>query len=436
MRTEQTVHATASNDPFGAAAARQIPALPQWDSTLALLADPYRFIASACRQAGADAVQGRLMLQPTICLTGVRAAELFYDRDRFQRAGAAPEPLRATLFGKGGVQGLDGTGHAHRKALFLSLTGATAIDDLVQIASAEWAPCLYRWRGKAQAPLYAVAQDWLMGAACAWLGLGLSDADRRRRTQQTVSLFDAAASGALRHLGARRNRRAAEQWIARRIAAERRDPGHLQAGSAAQALAHHRDADGALLPERIAAVELLNLLRPVVAVSVFVVFVVHALESDAVSQAILREGDSARYLRAFVQEVRRRYPFFPAVAASTRCAFDWHGYHFPAGRRVLLDLYGTNHDCERWSRPREFRPERFMRATPGPFDLVAQGGGDATTGHRCPGEGATVALMSLAVQLLLHETHYRLPPQDLRLDMRRLPAMPMGGFVVEQLRSR
>jgi len=67
---------------------------------------------------------------------------------------------------------------------------------------------------------------------------------------------------------------------------------------------------------------------------------------------------------------------------------------------------------------------------------VAQGGGDAATGHRCPGEDATIALMSLAVQLLLHETHYRLPPQDLRLDLRRLPALPIGGFVVEHLRSR
>ena len=40
------------------------------------------------------------------------------------------------------------------------------------------------------------------------------------------------------------------------------------AGSAAEQVAAHRDEHGALLPPRIAAVELLNLLRPTVAVSV------------------------------------------------------------------------------------------------------------------------------------------------------------------------
>ena len=81
-------------------------------------------------------------------------------------------------------------------------------------------------------------------------------------------------------------------------------------------------------------------------------------------------------------------------------------------------------------------PERFLSEPVGMFDLVPQGGGEPAGGHRCPGEGATIALMKLATRLLVRETRYRLPPQDLRLDMRRLPALPIGGFVVEQLRGR
>jgi fatty-acid peroxygenase len=37
-------------------------------------------------------------------------------------------------------------------------------------------------------------------------------------------------------------------------------------------------------------------------------------------------------------------PFFPAVAARVRRDFDWKGYRLPRGRRVLLDLYGTDYD--------------------------------------------------------------------------------------------
>lgn len=77
-----------------------MPSIPRddnFDSSHALLADPYRYISSRCRHHGADLFEARIMMRPTICMTGPRAAELFYAPD------AAPEPLRATLFGKGGV---------------------------------------------------------------------------------------------------------------------------------------------------------------------------------------------------------------------------------------------------------------------------------------------------------------------------------------------
>lgn len=426
----------AANAASALAGGRPLPAVSHWDSSARLLADPYRFIGRACRAAGADAVQARLLMQPTVCLTGSRAAALFYDNERFERAGAAPEPLRATLFGKGGVQSLDQALHARRKALFLETVGPGAVLRLTQVAREGWAPCLARWHQDGAVPLYAVAQDWLMRAGCRWLGLSVPPRAEARRRRQTVALFDSAASGPLRHLQARWARRQAEHWLAAIVAEERSAPGRLRPGTPAHAVAWHRDADGSLMNERIAAVELLNLLRPLVAISVFVVFVAHALETDPLSRAVVSDGEDPRYLLAFVQEVRRHYPFFPMVAARTRCAFEWEGYHFPAGRRAMLDLYGTNHDARRWDRPDEFMPERFLSEPVGMFDLVPQGGGDAASGHRCPGEGATVALMKLATQLLVRESRYRLPAQDLRLNMRRLPALPIGGMQLEQLRSR
>lgn len=50
--------------------------------------------------------------------------------------------------------------------------------------------------------------------------------------------------------------------------------------SAAGIIAAHRDVDGQLLTPRVAAVELLNILRPTVAPAVYITFVGHALEAQ------------------------------------------------------------------------------------------------------------------------------------------------------------
>ncbi len=113
-----------------------MPRDPAFDSTLALLNDPYRFIGNRCKRLKSNLFQTRLLLQPTICMTGAEAAELFYDSRRFTRIGAAPEPVRATLFGKGGVQGLDGHPHQHRKAMFLSLLTPQRVEHLADEVAA------------------------------------------------------------------------------------------------------------------------------------------------------------------------------------------------------------------------------------------------------------------------------------------------------------
>lgn len=411
----------------------QIPRDSRLDSSLALLADPYGFIGKRCVELGTDLFEARLLLKRTICMTGPKSAELFYDAARFQRAGAAPEPLRATLFGNDGVQTLDGQTHRHRKAMFMSLMTDDSVDALTRRCTEEWRLAALAWERQPSVALYEALHEPLAKAVCAWAGVPLPEADVHRRTRDLVALFDRAAAKGMGHLRARAARRRAEAWAGDLVDAVRDGRLRPPPGTALELVANHRDAANQLLPRHVAAVELLNILRPTVAVSVFIVFVAHALHLHPECRLALLQREPG-YVTCFVQEVRRHYPFFPAVVARVKQDFEWRGYPFPAGRRVMLDLYGTNHDPRAWREPLAFEPGRFREREPGRFEFVPQGGAEPHHQHRCPGEAIAVELMKAAAEFLALEIGYDVPPQDLMLDMARLPALPRDGFVVAGVR--
>jgi fatty-acid peroxygenase len=185
----------------------------------------------------------------------------------------------------------------------------------------------------------------------------------------------------------------------------------------------------------VAAVELLNVVRPTVAVCWFVAYTAHALHRWPHTRDVLRTGDDA-YTEAFVHEVRRFYPFAPFIGGRAARELTWPpagDERIPAGSLVLLDLYGQNHDADLWKDPYVFRPERFLDRPPERDELVPQGGGDPAHGHRCPGEGITVGLLS-AFGPRLARLRYRLPRQDLTISLRRIPARPRSGVILTHVR--
>lgn len=404
------------------------------DSSLALLRDPYRFIGNRCRAFGTDLFEARLLFERTVCMSGPVAAELFYDADHFTRRDAAPEPLRATLFGSGGVQGLDGVAHRARKALTLALLGPARADALLVRSAQQWRRAAEAATGARSVPLYRFVQPLLMRAACGWAGIAVTPEEFASRCRDVVLLFDRAGSTGLGHLQARLARGRSERWLAAQVEALRALPEDevRSAGHALATLALHVDPTGRRLPPRVAAVELLNLLRPIVAVSVFIVFAAHALLVQPYWRERLQHADDA-LLDAFALEVRRFYPFFPAVVARARHAFEWGGYRFRGGQRAMLDLYGTNHDPRSWRDPDRFDPERYRVRRPGPFDYVPQGGARAEDNHRCPGEPLTQKLVVQALRLLVDEIRWEPAGADLAIDMARLPALPRGGLPVRLL---
>jgi fatty-acid peroxygenase len=405
------------------------------DHTLALRRDPYGFISRRAAALETDVFETRLLLRPTVCMTGAAAARVFYDPVRFDRAGAAPAALQKTLFGTGGVQGLDGDEHRHRKAMFLHLNSAVRADALARLVSEEWDAALPQWAEAGQIELYPQVQRMLTRAVCTWAGMPLPDAEVERRTLQLSALFDDAGSAGLGHLRSRAARRSADRWAEQVVTEVRAGRQQTADDSVVAVIANHRDARGQLLDPHVAAVELLNILRPTVATAVYITFVAHALDANPGWRQRCADGDGAED-RAFVEEVRRHYPFFPAVAAIVREDFEWNGHRFHAGRRALLDLFGTNHDPRVWDDPFSFDPERFLGPEPSIFAFVPQGGGEAAVHHRCPGEPISTRLMAVALDQLARRMSYTPSQPDSPLDVGRLPSLPAHGYRMSAVAPR
>lgn len=431
---------------------RDLPEDGHLDATLALLREGYRFVGRRAARLGSRAFNTRLLLRPAVALTGHEGARLFYDESRVHRAGAAPGALQRTIFGVGGVQGLDGTEHRHRKAMLMSLMTEPELARLAALNAEEWERATDRWQRQSQVVLLDGASELLCRAICRWAGVPLDESEVPHRTRLLVDMVEGAASPGPRYLRAYRARAEADRWAADLVSSVRRHEqppraaeGKTVSGApptaedaatprpdALRVIAWHRDLRGNLLPEEIAAVELLNILRPTVAVARWVVYLAVALHTHADARGHLASGDWRPL--DFIEETRRLYPFFPLAAGRTTATFDWHGYRIPGGQRILLDLYGTNRDPDRWPHPHRFDPSRFRDREVTPFEFVPHGGGDYLDGHRCAGEPATLALLETALEYLSTRLTYDVPPQDLRIPLDRIPSGPNSGFILTNLR--
>ena len=403
------------------------------DNTMALLFEGYNFISDRCRRFDSDLFETRLLLEKTICMTGPEAARLFYDEELFQRQGAAPKRMQKTLFGTPGVQGLDGEAHRHRKAMFMSLMTPESIRRLAELTSQSWLTDIGEWERHRELVLFDHVRRVLCRAVCEWAGVPLPQEDVERRADEFEAMIDGAGGMGLRFRQGVRARKRVEAWIGGLIEQERGGAWKPPEDSALGLIAGHRDLDGNLLEPWVAAVEVINVLRPTVAVSRYVVFAALALHRHPENREILQAGGEED-LENFLHEVRRFYPFFPFVAARVRKSFEWKGYFFPEGTRVLLDLYGTNHDPRTWEAPQEFRPERFRRRDINPWNFIPQGGGDHYENHRCAGEWITIELMKVAVRHLCRSMTYEVPMQNLQIRFSRIPAIPESRFVISNVR--
>lgn len=383
-----------------------VPRDSHLDSSFALLREGYDFIGNRCRRLRSPVFQSRILLQRTYCLQGHDAAAMFYENPNLSRVGAAPRMLVKTLFGAGAIQGMDGPAHHGRKALFLELLTRESAARLVEGVEQELLRSLDAWTAAESVDVLSELQGVLYRAVSTWAGIPATHLSAQHQ-DQWVALIEGAGSAGLEHFRGRNARKQAERWGAGLIEEQRRSGGALlPAESPAGKIAAFRE-DAELLAPRVAAVELLNVLRPIVAVAYFVLYGLVELARHPQWRESLQEND--RLLLPFVQEVRRLYAFFPFTAARVVNDFEWQGLELKRGSRVLLDLYGSNRDPKVWPEPDRFHPPRFVDLPLDAYTLISQGGGDHHTGHRCAGEWLTIDIMQTCLRVLCRRVRYQAP---------------------------
>lgn len=213
------------------------------------------------------------------------------------------------------------------------------------------------------------------------------------------------------------------RWAASLVKDARAGRVSAPAGTALAEIVRHRELD-----PRTAGPELVNILRPTVAVAWLGTFAAGALHDAPEWRRRVTGGHLDAY--AFAQEVRRTTPFVPALAGRAKSRRSVDGVEVRKGDRLILDVLGINHDRETWADPTSFRPDRFLLHEPGAFDMVPQGGGHLS-GHRCPGSRSPSACSSRPRALGATEYDVVSPREP---DRSRIPTLPPAGLVLSGVR--
>lgn len=420
------------------------------DATADFLLHGYRFTdrlrASSSDPKAPDRVPVRFLGEDALVVRGARGVELFYDNELIRRADAMPDIVSGGLFGEGSVHGLDDEEHRVRKAFFVkAATDTDAIAELLEDCDEEWERHLEQeWLLGRSGSVYDAAVGVYGRSILRWAGIETPRGTATRIARREAEIVDGFAVLGPAYVLSKWRRRGCDRWFTDRIARARAGEVSPPAGTAFDLVLQHREVDGKPLSDHLAAVELQNVIRPTIAVARFAAFLALAMhEHPQWRERIFTETcerDSTiggRLATAFAEEVRRYYPFVPLLPGVARKDLTFDGAPVEEGERVLIDIYGTNHDERHWKDPGTFDPERFLD-TGEVFSehFIPQGGGTVESGHRCPGEMITVGLLAQTAAVLSRLDAWLEGGQDLSFRMGRMPTMPGRGVVFSRASRR
>src|SRR5690625_3342246 len=258
---------------------KDIPQDKSLDSAFALMLEGYQFISNRCKKYQTNIFRTRLLGQNVICMSGEECAKLFYNNDYFERNGAIPNRIQQSIFGKSGVQTYDGKRHHHRKSLFMSLMTYEQVKKITEIAHKQWEIAIDQWETAGELVLYTEVEEIMCKIACQWAGVPLSKEELKTRTRDFSAMIDAFGAVGPQHWKGRIARNRAEDWIKGMIHDVRDGVVEIDEETPLYQIAWYKNLDGKLMSPQIAAVELINVLRPIVAIARYVTFGAVALHN-------------------------------------------------------------------------------------------------------------------------------------------------------------
>ena len=389
------------------------------DLSIRLLRDGYLAIGHDREvRHGAPTYPTRLLGHRALVLSGRAGGQLFYDEDVVERAGVVPPPLARLLFGRGAIHGLDDEEHRARKQMFLGLLTpdrvapcATAVGELLGEQ--------LRGRVGTELALHPLLVETYGRTVLGWAGTEDDPGRAARLSRQYARIVDGFGFAGRAYARGWAGRRRTDTWARALI----RDVRHGRTTAPADTVLGTVARSN--LDDHTAAVELGNVLRPTIAVSWLGTFAAWQLDRTPQLRARLADPAAVAERLSFAQEVRRTSPFVPALAGRVRKPTTHAGHDLRPGDLLVLDVRGINLDPELHPEPMVFRPDRFLGDTPGPFDLVPQGGG-FPEGHRCPGESLALQVLQETLRVLA-ATDYDVVSRP-GVDLRRMPTLPADGL--------
>ena len=409
--------------------------IPEIKVKLTELVPSYTLLSEWRQKADAPVVKGKAFNKEIIAMYGTDAAKKFYDPKNFKREGAMPEVVLNTLFGQDGVQTLDGEEHHHRKNIFMDLMTPERMDEYHKILDEKMTEAFEAEQGTFE--LFGLARKVLFKAITEWAVINLdnlTDEEINDLSKYQITMISTSFTSPVDHVKGVSDRKKSEEWAQELIKEARENPVPGKEDVALYAFAEATDLEGELLPVEVAAVELLNIIRPTLALTVWAALMGHALFSREDIYNELK-GDFDRLQDSFIQELRRYYPFFPMLPAISLREVEVDGYIIPEDSWVVLDIYGTDHDPRHIENPETFKVDRYVENARNisyeeEYAMIAQGGGDFRSMHRCAGEWITLHTLRVLSDHLVNKFDFTIPDQDFEIPLDQFPTYPQDGVLL------
>ena len=249
------------------------------DNTINILKEGYLFIPNRMNLFNSNIFETHIMAQKAICITGKDAAKVFYNEDLFKRKGVTPKRIQKTLFGENAIQGKDGIAHIKRKSLFMNILTEEYEEKVARLVKEELIKSIDKWEQMEEVILFREISQIICYVVCNCVGIYISREASQERAEDFLRMIYSFSSVGSKYRKGKEARKETEKWIENIVVNLRNNKIEVEKDSPLYKIAFYKDVDNKLLDNKMAAIEIINVIRPIIAVSTYVVFAALALHT-------------------------------------------------------------------------------------------------------------------------------------------------------------